>query len=161
MTESPCGTIRDFLPEWASDRLELPEARQVEEHLAACDECREEADVVRTLAQARPEPPPGLESRIRDRVREEFDGGVLRLDSRRRRIPLWGLSAAALLVLGLGTKTLLDRNGQELVLDPIAVANQEPLPEAWLWDDGVVAGGLVFDGLTEEDLEALLEEFEG
>ncbi len=41
------------------------------------------------------------------------------------------------------------------------VASQEPLPEAWLWDDGMVAGAPVFDGLSDEDLEALLKEFEG
>ena len=71
------------------------------------------------------------------------------------------MSAAAILVLALGTKVVMDGMGPEIVLDPIAVAAQEPLPESWLWDDGMVAGAPVFDGLSDEDLEALLEEFEG
>ena len=41
------------------------------------------------------------------------------------------------------------------------MASQEPLPEAWLWDDGVVAGAPVLDDLTDAELEALLEEMEG
>jgi hypothetical protein len=71
------------------------------------------------------------------------------------------MSAAAIVVLALGTKVVMDRMGSEMVLDPIAVATQEPLPESWLWDDAMVAGALVLDGVSDEDLEALLEELEG
>ena len=71
------------------------------------------------------------------------------------------MTAAAILVLAFGTKVVMDGMAPEIVLDPIAVAAQEPLPEAWLWDDGMVAGAPVFDGLSDEDLEALLEELEG
>jgi hypothetical protein len=71
------------------------------------------------------------------------------------------MSAAAILVLAIGTKVVLDRMGTDLALDPVSVAAQEPLPESWLWDDGMVAGGPVFDGLSDEDLQALIEEFEG
>jgi hypothetical protein len=64
-------------------------------------------------------------------------------------------------VLALGTAFLWNQRGSELIQDPTAVAAQEPLPESWLWDDGIVAGAVVFDGLSDEDLEALIEEFEG
>jgi hypothetical protein len=40
------------------------------------------------------------------------------------------------------------------------VASEEPIPEAWLWDDGMVAGAPVFDDLTDAELEALIQEME-
>jgi hypothetical protein len=166
MTRESCDRVRDHLPELISGRLERADAVEVEAHLAVCEGCREEAEVLAVLARARPEAPSGLEGRIKTRVREEFGhrekpAGVIPLRRRFQRTPAWALSAAALVVLALGTTALWDRNGQDLVQDPIVVANQEPLPEAWLWDDGIVAGAPVFDGLTEEDLLALLEEFGG
>lgn len=166
MNQEECDRIRDLLPESLSGGLGGADADAVEAHLAACDGCRGEVEVLSALTRARPEPPPGLEGRIKARVQEEFGAGerqadVIPIRHRFRRIPAWALSAAALLVLALGTKMLLDENGQDLVQDPIVVANQEALPEAWLWDDGMVAGDLVLDGLSDEDLEALLEEFGG
>jgi hypothetical protein len=175
MTDNHCERILDLLPEWASDHLDRAAGEAVEDHLAVCDSCRESAEVVRSLIRFRPDPPTGLENRIQSRVREEFgdEAGlqgdrdrkqtskVVPIRTRRRLVPTWALSAAALVVLGLGTKALLDENGQDVVLDPVSVAAEDPIPEAWLWDDGIVAGGLVLDGLTEEDLEALLEEFGG
>jgi hypothetical protein len=77
-------------------------------------------------------------------------------------VPNWGLSAAAVLVLSLGIGVIW--NGEkppELDQDTLQVLAGEPLPESWLWDDGLVAGAPVYDGLTEEQLEALIEELEG
>jgi anti-sigma factor RsiW len=175
MTDNQCERILDLLPGQVSEQLDPSDAGAVADHLATCESCRESAEVVRSLVLLRPEPPAGLEKRIQTRVREEFGdeaavqaegpgeqhAEVFPLRPRRRLVPAWALSAAALLVVGIGTKILLDENGQDVVLDPVSVASQDPIPEAWLWDDGIVAGGLVLDGLTEEDLEALLEEFEG
>jgi hypothetical protein len=64
-------------------------------------------------------------------------------------------------ILALGTGVIWNRRVPDVVQDAIVVASQDPLPEAWLWDDGMVAGAPVFDGLSDEELEALLEEFEG
>jgi anti-sigma factor RsiW len=175
MTDNECARILDLLPEWVSEGLDPADRGAVEGHLATCGSCLESAEVIRSLVRLRPEPPAGLENRIQTRVREEFGGEaapegdrdreqtaeVVPIRARRRWVPAWALSAAALLVVGIGTKILLDENGQDVVLDPVSVAAQDPIPEAWLWDDGIVAGGLVLDGLTEEDLEALLEEFGG
>ena len=116
-----------------------------------------------------------LESKIQARVREELsevssgDGKEVSLESDRviplirrpRRVPAWVLSAAAVLILALGSNYVWNQRAQDDVQDPIEVASQDPLPEAWLWDDGVVAGAPVFDGLSDDDLEALLKEFEG
>ena len=166
MTHEQCDRIRDQLPEFLSGGLGRADADEAEAHLAGCEGCRGEVEVLAALLRACPEPPSGLEGRIQARVQEEFGteekpAEVIPIRPRFRRIPSWALSAAALLVLALGTKALLDENGQDLVQDPIVVANQDPLPEAWLWDDGMVAGDLVLDGLTDEDLEALLEELGG
>jgi len=76
-------------------------------------------------------------------------------------VPTWALSAAAVVILALGIGVIGNNGELEVVQDPIVVASQDPLPEAWLWDDGMVAGAPVFDGISDEDLEALLEEFEG
>jgi len=146
----------------------------VEAHLGICPSCREELEVVEALYSARPEVPAGLEARIQGHVREELigedsgDSKVSAVDGirgislvRTRRIPAWALSAAAVVVLALGTSVIWNQRVPDALQDPIVVASQEPLPEAWLWDDGMVAGAPVFDGLSDEDLEALLKEFEG
>jgi hypothetical protein len=65
-----------------------------------------------------------------------------------------------ILSLGIG----IIWNGEEmpeLMQDPIRVEAQEPIPESWLWDDGLVAGAPILDGLTEDQLEALIQELEG
>ena len=117
--------------------------------------------LIQALQEARPTPPHALEARVKARLREnrpsEADTAIRGRFGVRRLIPTWAMSAAAILVLAVGTKVVMDGLGPEIVLDPNAVAAQEPLPEAWLWDDGMVAGAPVFDGLSDEDLEALLE----
>ncbi len=114
--------------------------------------------------------PPGLEARIKSRIRDELTGrsggrrsesGVIPILGWIQRTPAWALSAAAVVILALGTGVIWDRQASEPGLDPVVVATQDPLPEAWLWDDGMVAGAPVFDGLSDEDLEALLKEFGG
>jgi len=134
-----------------------------------------ESEVVMALRGARPEIPPDLEARVqarvreemtrkRDRVAEEASGDrnrVIPIFNRPGWAPAWALSAAAVVILALGTSVIWKQKAGDLLQDPIVVASQEPLPEAWLWDDGIVAGAPVFDGLSDEDLEALLEEFEG
>lgn len=175
MTEGRCEKVRDLLPERAAGVLGPEESGTLEEHLASCPECRRESELLEALRQARPEPPEGLEARIQGRVREDRvetgkaaglpapggRAGRVPFFGGRRRIPSWALSAAALLVLGIGTSRLWMPGPREVLQDPIVVANQEPLPEAWLWDDGMIAGAPVFDGLSDEELEALLQELEG
>lgn len=170
-----CEIVKDLLPEWAAKRLEPDDLAGVQAHLAECPDCRGESSLVLELRKARPVPPADLEGRIRDRIREameqEREGAgagsnpdsvtVIPLRPRRRWALRWALSAAALVILALGTRQVWrDRMGDPAG-DPLVVASQEPLPESWLWDDGLVAGALVFDGLSDEELAALVEELEG
>lgn len=160
MNGARCERIRDLLPERSRGLLSAAKEAEVEAHLTSCPGCGREAEVVEALFQARPEPPEDLAARIQARVREEMaavEGGGL-LPSW---LPSWALPAAAVVILALGTGILMDERTPEVTGDPLQVAVQESAPEEWLWDDGMVAGAPVFEDLTEEELTALLEEFEG
>lgn len=171
MTAQGCERIRDVLPIWALGELNPGDVAKVEEHLASCSDCAAEGSAIRRLLAERPEPPAGLEARIRARVREEMSRGTVRTPSRagsrvipfkqRRWAPGWVLSAAAVMLVSLGIGVIW--NGEdvpEVGVEPIQVASEEPIPEAWLWDDGMVAGAPVFDDLTDAELEALIQEME-
>lgn len=168
MNRPDCGEVQELLPDWVSGLLDSDRVEGVEAHLSSCPSCREEGALVRTILEARPKPPQGLQERIQARVREEMAGG--RGTSAARELqpkrlwsytPAWVLSAAALAILSLGVGVLWEDGTPEVTVEPVEVASQEPLPEAWLWDDGVVAGAPVYDDLTDEELQALIEEMEG
>jgi len=168
MSRSDCTDVRELLPEWVSGTLDPDQLEAVESHISTCPSCTGEAALIRMLVAGRPEPPSDLQERIRSRVREELVAGerpgksrVLRLPRRWPVTPVWALSAAALAILSLGIGVLWQGGTPEVTVDPVEVASQEPLPEAWLWDDGVVAGAPVYDDLTDEELQALIEEMEG
>jgi anti-sigma factor RsiW len=168
MNSQACDTVRDRLPEWKAGLLQGEKAEAVEVHLAGCAECREEVEFLEALLLARPEPPPGLEARIQAQVRREFlqgtirrqEPGVLSIFRGRHWIPTWALSAAAVVLLAFGARVILGPQGPDAEQDPVLVAVQEPLPEAWLWMDGMVAGAPVFDALSDEELEALVKQLE-
>ena len=172
MNARHCEAWQDRLPELAGGLLSHRDATETKAHLRECESCRDEYEVVRAVRLASPPIPPGLEARIQGRVREEFLGAeepdgsghaaaeILPLQPRFR-VSTWGLSAAAVVILALGTGLIWTNRSGDVVQEPIVVAAQEAAPEAWLWDDGMVAGAPVYDGLSDEDLEALLEEFEG
>jgi hypothetical protein len=170
MRSKECEGIQEVLPDWVAGILDPKHDPGILEHLSSCSECREEEKVVRSLFEGRPEAPEGLESRIQDRILRELggpasaperDGQVVALPLGRRWAPTWALSAAALVILSLGIGVIWDGENPEVQMDPLEVAVEEPLPEEWLWDDGIVAGAPVFDGLTDEELEALIQELEG
>jgi len=180
MTGEYCERMRDLLPDWRAGRLDPTRVGEVERHLETCESCKDEVSLIDALLSARPAPPPDLAQRIQARVRGEMavsrDGVVpLHSGSHRSRshrtfsslprltrwTPAWALSAAAVAALALGLGVFGGPETPEIDQDAIVVASQEPLPEAWLWDDGMVAGGPVFDDLTDEELEALIKEYEG
>lgn len=173
MSGQDCDRIRDVLPEWAVGALDAEGREAVGKHLSVCPDCAAEVEVLRAVLASRPEPPAGLEARIQARVREELQGlgagevppgaaGVIPLFRLNRWAPAWALPAAAVVILSLGIGVVWSGgNGPEIQQGPVQVAVDEPLPESWLWDDGLVAGAPMYDGLTDEQLEALIQELEG
>lgn len=107
--------LQDRLDDYVGGELAEDEARLVRRHLDECDDCRDEADALRSLLdQARFLPreiaPPrdlwaGIETRLLPRAVEA--PGVLPL--RPRRTPRWLLQAAAAVVLVAGSSALTYR----------------------------------------------------
>lgn len=88
------------------DALDERERRELERHLASCDECREEVELLRPAAEALPasveqrEPPPGLKAALMAEVRR--DSNVVAMPSRRRPMRrVAAVAAAAVLIVGV------------------------------------------------------------
>lgn len=176
-----CPEVLDRLPELAAGSLSGARTDAVREHLAGCEDCRAEWEVVQLLAEAGPRPvPQGLEARIVGRLRAEAPSAIDDVSPvvpgrsgvtparPRWRVPSWGLAAAAGIVLAVATPVLVERMGDNATA-PMAVDEAEVtaalgdrLPSPWLDDEeGIVAGAPVLDGLSDEALEQLLEEMGG
>jgi len=87
--------IHELAAAYALDALDPSEWREFEEHLAGCEQCREELEGLRDAAAALayvpegPAPPPALRDRVLESVRVEGPSNVVPL---RRR---WALPVAA------------------------------------------------------------------
>ena len=159
--------IRDALADWVGGRLEGERADAVERAVAEDEDLRREADLLRAIARGRESAPARLEADIiaavaRDRA-ERSVGPAASARSIRWRVPAWAMGAAALLAAALGTFTLMERTGSVVgVEDPDALSMVlEGGYTPWVADDGTVAGAPILDGLSEEELESLLEEMGG
>jgi anti-sigma factor RsiW len=173
MNEIRCVEIVDRLPALAAGEVEAAGAAELRRHLAECASCGDEWTVVQLLHEAGPAPvPTGLEARLQAAVREDAARTVARPAASgaaalgRRRIPSWGLAAAAGIVLAIATPVLVERMGDPPVpaVDDVAieVALGERLPSPWVEDEeDVVAGAPILDGLSDEALALLLEEMGG
>lgn len=149
-----CEELADRLPDWAAGRLGDAEHALVAAHVAVCDDCSAQGSVLGALFAARPEAPAGLAERIaRAQAHAVPEAGA----NRSWRRPAWVLSAAAVLVLAVGTTVLL-RDPQ--MIEVVSVLGEVPLEESQVWiaDDGAVAGAPVLDDLSDEALATLLEE---
>lgn len=151
MSQTECGTVREFLPDFAAGRLGLEQLRAIEAHLPSCTECRVELELIRVLLEA----PPVVPDRLADEV-----VSAVRMSRRSVRRPWWGISAAAIAAIALGIGISTDRPGT--VLGPVPdFASEADEGEAWLSDDGLLAGAPSIDGLSDEALLELLEELSG
>lgn len=166
MSEWSCANVRDRLPEHVTGRLAVDEAGPMASHLRSCPGCAAEADLLAALLTTRAEAPVGLADRIRRAVLDERPPAGARpatSPSTRRwlGVPRWALAAAAALVLALGTGLFWHDVTPGSGEGPLARVALDPVPETWMDDEAVVAGAPVLDALTEEALQALLEEMEG
>jgi hypothetical protein len=75
----------------------------------------------------------------------------------------WALASAAVVVLALGTSTLIDRSAGPSD-DEVWTAFFDGVRSVWVAGDGVVADAPVLEDLSDlsdDELAALLEELEG
>lgn len=151
MSTTRCERARELIPDFVAGRLEGPDVALVEAHLPRCPECSAEAELVRMLLATRP----AADAAAGVRLREAVLMAVRRSGGR----PAWALLAASVAALAIGIGVVA--SGED------ATGGAEDLPayveqteEATLWisEDGLIAGGLVLDELSEEDLTALLAE---
>ena len=70
--------------------------------------------------------------------------------------PWWGLTAAAVAALALGIGMSSEQSQPVVEVPGFAYEAEEG--DVWLSEDGLVAGGPMFDGLSDEALVALLDE---
>lgn len=151
MSQTECGTIREYLPDFAAGRLGAEQVRVIEAHLPSCAECRAEFELIQMLLDA----PPAVPERLAESV-------VSALRTSRRSVgrPWWGISAAAVAAIALGIGVSTDR--PDTVVGPVpGFASEADEGEAWLSDDGLLAGAPSIDGLSDEALLELLEELSG
>lgn len=144
MNPIDCGTVREMLPDVVHAVGRHEELALVEAHVGSCDACGAELALVRMLRVTRPEPGGDLLMRLERR---------LRFERQTVQRPWWGLSAAAVAALALGIGF---SSGQGIDVVAPAFALETDL---W-WDtgDGLVAGGLVFDDLSDDALARLLDD---
>src|SRR4051812_32486517 len=114
MSGLTCEEARELLPLLAIDALDVDERDVLEDHLASCSECQEEAasyaETAAVLALALPQvdPPSGLKGKLLTAARRPFvlpdeDARPLRAQRRDWRTTATGAVAAAALLLAAGT----------------------------------------------------------
>lgn len=146
MNGNDCGTTRARLPDLARHGPADGTLAAAAAHVVTCSDCAAELALVRLLHGSRPEPRPELPLRIER---------TLRFEREAVRRPWWGLTAAALAALALGIGFSSGPGGET-----VAPAFALETGEGWIWEtaDGLVAGGVVLDELSDDALEHLLED---
>lgn len=167
------STWKERLADVASGRANAAERARVEEHVRDCADCADESALLTGLAAHRPRLSADLAARIGAGVREGLraDASQARppAGARRgwgawlsgRRVPAWALAAAAVVVLALGTPSMVQRMRTPEIYVEEAQMELDSESTLWVSDDPLVAGAPVLDGLSDEQLSQLLEEMGG
>ena len=154
MNDMTCNSVEPLLPDLLHNALKPEVLEEVRAHLDSCASCGSQVDFLNRLHGARPEPPQELAGRVQSALREQS------LRPTGIRISRWTMSAAALVVLSLGTAVIWQSRGPG-EMDPFDQLLEDPLPLALFADDAMVAGAPNFSGLSDDALEQLLAEMEG
>jgi len=145
MTELVCAWVRDRLPEFTRDALDVADTARVEQHLSECADCRAEAGLVALLAVPATVPP-DLENRVLDAVRvAPVAGASLRH---------YAVAASVAFVAIMGS-ILWQQSGNS----PQAPAEDDMTVLAWP-DDPLLHQTAGLHSLSEDELAVLLEELE-
>lgn len=146
-----CVRVRELLSLEPSGTLSGGELQEVAEHLSGCAPCGEESALLALLRRARPETPDVLLPLILRRVEKETH--------LRRQKRMWGLRAAAAVILALGVGTVWSVRGPASSQDVWELAlHEEPVATSWSGGEWMAAGLPAFDEMPDEVLMALLEE---
>ena len=150
MNEMDCGEVREILPDFAAKRIETQGTVSVEAHLSSCEDCRSELGLIQMLQAASPVVPVLLADRV---------ASAVRTSKRSAHRPWSGIAAAAVVLLALGVGMSRDRAD---VMGGIVFESdlETEQSELWLSEDGVLAGALWIEGLSDETLMKLLAELE-
>lgn len=111
-----CLNMRDKLGPYVDDELSAIDAQRIRAHLDECNQCREEASVLRELAaaitqEATPEVPPTLWGTIEQRLaRETRKSTPPQVPA--RWIPMMRVAALIALAVGLGSLVVFVRPGE-------------------------------------------------
>jgi hypothetical protein len=153
MNTHACEQVRENLPEWVAGGVQPV----VDEHLAACPDCRAEAELLRAIRNAAPAAPAGLEARVLAAARARPLPRAWR-STRQLAVAATMVGAViggSLLLQVIGSAHDGAREGGSGT--SASVAADAPLP---VLDDPVVNGGSLLSSLTEAELEALLARME-
>ena len=158
MTKIGCADVKDLLPEWIRRELEESDRAVVVAHVASCASCSEEVELLRRIQAAAVSPPASLASEIKSAVAAKMgsDAGVEY--GQAGRFARWRLTAAATVVLALGTALIWQRTQ---ALPEVGPLGQDPFAVVWPSDDADVAGVPMLADLSDEELALLLEELGG
>lgn len=174
MTRIGCADLKDLLPEWVRGELGESDRATVADHVSLCASCSAEVDLIERIRAAELSAPAALASKIKSAAAAEIksDAGVEY--GRAGRFVHWRLSAAATVVLALGTGLLWQRMQ---ALPEVGPLGQDPFAVVWPSDDSrwaseyagvlgaagvpVVAGVPMLTDLSDEELVLLLEELGG
>ena len=154
MTGSSCEAIRDLLADRVDGRLAERACVQVDDHLTSCVDCRAERDLLRTILDARPAVPLGLESRVRAAVQPRR--ARRRLGPARLAVAATVVFAALLAAVMLAPGGILDRNTPVDDADVAATTTGTRSPNS----DPLLHGGPGLGTLSVDELEALLAELD-
>jgi Putative zinc-finger len=147
-----CPTVQDLLPEFARDELGPVAAATVRRHVADCDECRTELELVRLLTEP-VTTPAGLEDRLVGAVhaRPVTRRGSMRYYAVAATFVM-ALVAASVVLRRIGESRPAETPADALVAIPILA-----------WPDGgdpLLHGSPGLQALSESELLKLLQELE-
>jgi len=145
-----CTRIRELLSIEPSGTLSGEELGEMSEHLVGCTACRDEAALLALLRRARPATPDILLPLILKKVQEA--------SQHRRQRRMWGLRAAAAVILALGVGTIWNSRGPAASDEVWNLAlHEDPVAVSWSGGEWMAAGMPLFDELPDEVLLALLQ----
>ena len=142
-----CTEARRYLPGLIRDEISDRIRRELSQHLSDCVECSSELELMKSIFVLRDIPPAGLSAKIKMAIRT--DTVRMEVSSWKRLLP--AASFTALLV----SASLIEK---VLFLPDVSLLEEDLFVNVWPSEDYDLAGSLVLENLSEENLNLLFEE---